>query len=336
MSKPPIHLQTQPRSDLWAALTRVGTIFVLGVLPVAALVTMFAVGVLRCPLSGDFHHELYPETEASPPPARTRFRRPDFDPLVPSNLIWPPLAAFLVSPLTILPAGAADIVIVLIGLACFALALWLVGVRDWRVYGVVGLWPEVVSEMRVSHLTPVIVALLVAAAWREQGHARPTRAPGRSGVAVKFFVWPLGAVARGGTTHPRGTPRGVVAGGVAPPRAAVYGLDGYVHRLLELGTSVRPGQLHPLRPPRAVGRARGVARGVTLAVGAVILAGDVALPELHARHRRRARALADRLAGLLRAGRAPPCARSTQTFLRSGSCRSRRGALRARGWGSVT
>ena len=46
---------------------------------------------------------------------------------------------------------------VLIGLACFALSLWLIGVRDWRIYGVVALWPQFVGEMRVSHLTPVIM-----------------------------------------------------------------------------------------------------------------------------------------------------------------------------------
>ena len=157
-------MQTQPKSDFRAALIRVGTIFVLAVLPVAALITMFVVGLTGGPLSGDFHWELYPEAKLllhgeNPFPAA------GWDPLAQSNLIWPPLAAYLVSPLTILPAGAADVVIVLIGLTCFALSLWLVGVRDWRVYGVVGLWPEVVGEMRVSHLTP-IVAVLVAAAWR--------------------------------------------------------------------------------------------------------------------------------------------------------------------------
>ena len=44
----------------------------------------------------------------------------------------------------------------MLGLAALALSLWLVGVRDWRVYGVFCLWPEVVGEMRVAHLTPVL------------------------------------------------------------------------------------------------------------------------------------------------------------------------------------
>ena len=46
------------------------------------------------------------------------------------NLIWPPLAAYLVAPLTLLPPGAADVVMAILGLAALALSLWLVGVRD--------------------------------------------------------------------------------------------------------------------------------------------------------------------------------------------------------------
>ena len=45
------------------------------------------------------------------------------------------------------------------------LALWLVGVRDWRVYGAAALWPQVIGEIRISHLTPVL-CLLAAIVWR--------------------------------------------------------------------------------------------------------------------------------------------------------------------------
>ena len=74
---------------------------------------------------------------------------------------------------------------------CFALALWLVGVRDWRVYGVVGLWPEFVAEMRVSHLTPVL-AVLLAGAWRWRDSRGVPGALVGVAMAVKFFVWPVG------------------------------------------------------------------------------------------------------------------------------------------------
>ena len=81
------------------------------------------------------------------------------------NLIWPPVAAFLVSPLTVLSPGAADWAIALLGLAAALLSLRIVGVRDWRVYGAFALWPPVIGEIRVSHLTPFL-CVLVALAWR--------------------------------------------------------------------------------------------------------------------------------------------------------------------------
>jgi hypothetical protein len=271
VSKPPIDLPTQPTSDLRAALIRVGTIFVLALLPVAALVTMFVVGLTSGPLSGDFHWELYPEAKLllhgeNPFPAS------GWDPLAQSNLIWPPLAAYLVSPLTILPVGAADVVIVLIGLACFALSLWLVGVRDWRVYGVIGLWPEVVGEMRVSHLTP-IVAVLVAAAWRY----RDTRGlPGLVvglAVAVKFFVWPVALWLAAVRRTREALVAALVAGASLLLVLPFMGLDDYAHRLSRLGRAFDQDSYTVYGLFVQAGASDALARGATFAVGVALLAG---------------------------------------------------------------
>jgi hypothetical protein len=150
---------------------------------------MFFVAWRGGPMAGDFHHELYPEAKLL---LHGENPFPDRDtPIGGSNLVWPPVAALLVAPLTILPPRAADVVIIGVGLICFAFALWLVGVRDWRVYGAFALWPPMLAEMRVSHLTPIL-AVLLAGAWRW----KDTRgAPGALigiAVAVKLFVWPLG------------------------------------------------------------------------------------------------------------------------------------------------
>jgi hypothetical protein len=173
VSSPP-HVDTpiSDAPDLLTALRRVGTIVGLGVLPIAAIVLMFAIGTPDGSLSTDFHGELYPEAKLLLQ-GENPFPSPDFDPLAQANLIWPPVAAFLVAPLTLLPAGVADVAMAGIGLLCFALAIWLVGVRDWRVYGALALWPQVVGEMRVSHMTPIVM-LLVAAAWRlRDAHGAP-------------------------------------------------------------------------------------------------------------------------------------------------------------------
>jgi len=264
-------LPNQPTSDFRAALTLVGTIFLLGVLPVAALVTMFVVGLTSGPLAGDFHWELYPEAQLllhgeNPFPAA------GWDPLAQSNLIWPPAAAYLVSPLTVIPAGAADVVIVLIGLACFALSLRLVGVRDWRVYGVIGLWPQVVGEMRVSHLTP-IVAVLVAAAWRY----RDTRAlPGLAvgfAVAVKFFVWPVALWLAAVRRTREAVLAALVAGASLLLVLPFMGLHDYAHRLARLGRAFDQDSYTVYGLLVQAGASDTVARGATFAVGVALLAG---------------------------------------------------------------
>jgi hypothetical protein len=90
----------------------------------------------------------------------------------------------------LLSATAADLAFALLGLAAFAAALFVVGVRDWRVYGVVALWPPVYLEPGLAHLTPLI-CLLFAATWRtREARALPGLIVGLA-VAVKLFAWPL-------------------------------------------------------------------------------------------------------------------------------------------------
>ena len=163
-----------------AALRRAAPVLLFGVLPVAVAAGMFAVGLHSGPLAHDFRNELYPQAKEllaghNPYP----------------ESIWPPLSTLVAMPLTVLPSNAAGVAIGLLGLACMALALWLVGVRDWRVYGVVGLWPQVLGDIRIAHLTPLL-CLLTAIVWRYRD--RPLASGLGLGVAsgVKFLLWPLG------------------------------------------------------------------------------------------------------------------------------------------------
>jgi hypothetical protein len=155
-------------------------VIVFAAVPATVVLTMFVVGVVSGPIALDFRQELYPQANAlldgrNPYP----------------EAIWPPIATVAVMPLALLPASTANIAIGVVGLACTALALWLVGVRDWRVYGVVALWPQVLGDIRIAHLTPLL-CLLAAVVWRYRD--RPLVTGTGLGVAggVKFFLWPLG------------------------------------------------------------------------------------------------------------------------------------------------
>ncbi len=251
------------------ALRRVTTVVGLGVLPVAALVGMLVVALRTDSIAADFHHELYPQSKLLLDGVNP-FPDPGWDPLAGANLIWPPLAGYLVAPFTVLPAGAADVVVALLGLAVLGLSLWLVGVRDWRVYGAFCLWPEVAGEMRVSHLTPVL-ALCAAVAWR----TRETRgAPGLAigfATSIKFLMWPL-VVWLAATRRARDV---LVAGAFVLLSLLLVlpytGLDGYFRSLLRLGRAFDQDSYTVFGMLVQAGAPEAPARAAMLLVGGALL-----------------------------------------------------------------
>src|SRR4029450_10702284 len=112
------------------ALQRVGSVLLFAVLPAVIVVAMLAVAYDSGSLSVDFHNELYPEAEKLLD-WENPFPGPDAELWRGHNLIWPPGAALLVAPFTVLSPDAADWAVALVGLACFMASLRIVGVRDW-------------------------------------------------------------------------------------------------------------------------------------------------------------------------------------------------------------
>ena len=103
---------------------------------------------------------------------------------------YPPLLAFLVSPLHPLGAGAVTVVWTVISLAGIGGALWLLGVRDWRCYALTAVYPFTRSAVDLGTVAPLLL-LAVAAAWRWRDRViEPALALGTS-VALKLFLWPL-------------------------------------------------------------------------------------------------------------------------------------------------
>ena len=114
------------------AFERLATPLVFAVLPAVVVVAMFAVAQADGSLSVDFHNELYPEAKRLLD-WENPFPGPDAELWRGHNQIWPPVAALLVAPYTLLSPGAADWAIAITGLALFMLSLRIVCVRDWRV-----------------------------------------------------------------------------------------------------------------------------------------------------------------------------------------------------------
>ena len=101
------------------------------------------------------------------------------------------MAAVLpVVPLAALPPGVADWLATGVVLASLFAALWVLRVRDWRVYGVVLLWPSVIEAVQTANAS-LPLTLLVAVMWRYRERAALAGLALGYAVALKLFLWPL-------------------------------------------------------------------------------------------------------------------------------------------------
>jgi hypothetical protein len=105
--------------------------------------------------------------------------------------VYPAAGALLFAVLALLPHTAADVVFTVGSLAAALGTLRLLGVRDWRLYGLTALWPAVTSGWQTANLTLLLV-LGVAAAWRLRGRPAACGAMVAVVVSLKVFLWPLG------------------------------------------------------------------------------------------------------------------------------------------------
>jgi hypothetical protein len=170
-------------------LRKTAELLFLGVIPVVALVLALAAYAGDDRLALDFHHELYRQADAVVE-GHDAYEPPSADLFDRSNLLWPMAAVLPVVPFTALPAGVADWLATALVLAALVGALWLLEVRDWRVYGVVLLWPATIEAIQTANAS-LPLTLLVAVMWRYRDQAVPAGLALGYGIAVKLFLWPV-------------------------------------------------------------------------------------------------------------------------------------------------
>jgi hypothetical protein len=257
----------QPYMLAWR---RIGPPIFLGVLPAAVLVLALVVAATGDDsLAVDFHHELYPQAnlvldgEDPYPP-------PDADLSDGTNTIWPIAAVALVAPLAPLPAGAADALMTALVIASLAAALLVVGVRDWRIFGAVALWPATLNAIQTANLT-LPLCLLAALVWRLRRHAWAAGVPLGAALGLKFFLWPLVvwlvAVRRWAAA--------ALACGLAAASLLLilpfYGLDDYARLVSNLSDTFDGVSYTVYALLVDVGVPDSLAKAVNLAVGLVVL-----------------------------------------------------------------
>jgi len=175
--------------DAGLSLARVGrlaAIVFLGVFPVFVLVVLFATQRAGR-VEGMDLHQFY-DAAASIVHGKNPYAGPPTAWGGPYP--YPPLPALVSIPLTALPFEVAAF-LVMASLVGVALAIPAVlGVRDWRCYGLLLLWPPVISAIQTSNIT-LWLGLCAALAWRYRDETM--KVSGAIGVtlAAKFFLWPL-------------------------------------------------------------------------------------------------------------------------------------------------
>ena len=177
------------RSIYAAALRQIAAVVAFAVAPIA--LTAYAVASLAGEGLGlDFHLSFWPAGHRV-----LEGVTPYVEPTAPevaqaTAFVYPALGALLFVPFALLPAGLANGLFVALCLATAPLILVLLGVRDWRVYGVLFLWQPVLSAWQIANVM-LLLALGIALMWRYRDRAVVAGLLLALLVSVKIFVWPL-------------------------------------------------------------------------------------------------------------------------------------------------
>ena len=179
-------LSAPSRSGLGLAASRL----FLGVLPLALLVLLVVARYLTGKRLGFDYKPLWEASRhvldgASPYPRPEAWALHDEQ-----QFVYPPLAAFLFAPLAAFPFAVAAPLLAVVELAATGLTLRVLGVRDWRCYGVVLLWYPVLQNFLLGSITSVL-ALGLAVAWRYRDSRSIAPVALAALIAAKIFLWPL-------------------------------------------------------------------------------------------------------------------------------------------------
>jgi hypothetical protein len=153
---------------------------------------------------------------------------------------YPPLVAFALVPLTVVPGP--NIVFTLLLVPCVPASLWLLGVRDWRCYGIVFAWAPVLAGLQTGNVT---IPLLLGSAicWHARNRPRTVAVSGGLTVAAKLLSWPLVVWLAATRRIAAAVGVAVVAGGVSLILWTILGFAGlanYPSQVQAVGRIVTP------------------------------------------------------------------------------------------------
>lgn len=155
----------------------------------AQLAVVLAVEVKPGIVVVDFHNAYYPAGEQVLA-GESPYREPGADLSDRMAYVYPPATAVLVSPLTVLTPDRADVLWLVLLINAFAATLLLAGVRSRTALVLAVLALPMLSALQTGSVT-LVLALLLALAWRYRGSAHLPGVFIGAAIALKLFIWPL-------------------------------------------------------------------------------------------------------------------------------------------------
>ena len=168
-------------------------ILLCGVLPLLTVYFAVAPALFGDSQAADFHFNYYYAAEAIRD-GRDFYPTHGFVVRGPNDLIidyvYPPLVALLTVPWALLPVGVAESLFQFLLIGVFLTTLFLLGVRDWRCYGLAFLWPPVTDAISTGNIS-ILLGFAAALVWVYRDRPRAAGAALGVSIAAKIFLWPL-------------------------------------------------------------------------------------------------------------------------------------------------
>jgi hypothetical protein len=192
--------------------------------------------------------------------------------------VYPAPAAYAMVPFTLLPIGIANVVWALLGVGAILATLHVLGVRDWRCYGAILLWPSVWSSM-INGAISALLVLGCALLWRYRDRTWIAGAIVAALVVFKLYLWPLGFFLLA-TRRLRATAAGVVIAATSTVGAwaalSFAGMREYPQVIDRLSSLVGAQSYSPYALFVSAGASESTARVLMFGFGAAMLVAVVA------------------------------------------------------------
>ena len=196
-----------------------------------------------------------------------------------TEYVYPPLTALVSTPLTVFSVETAGFIVMGLLVVTVLAILWVLGIRDWRCYGLALLWPPVLSATQTGNVT-LPLALGAALVWKYRDAARAAGASLGVTLAAKLFLWPLVlwlAFTRRLTAALLAVVVGVVVLLVSWAVIGFAGMGEYPELLRRISELEEAQGYTVYALALDLGSSESVARGLWIGVAVVALAGIVAL-----------------------------------------------------------